>query len=337
MSTPLSLQTSTGSTAISGIECVTLGVRDLPAALQLCTDVLGLRVESDTRASVSLLASWRLAPTADVRLVELSADGYAFGRLRLAQFPPEAGHPTRLDHGPGAPDLPTDIGPKALDLYVANPLAATLDALVARGWPARHAPVRFHIRETETEEVMLSGPDGVPVLLMVGHRHPKRAQRVVPGAGRTSEVATVSVVTADLAATRRFYVEGLGLAADGVDDTMDGEDARCVCRLFGVPEDTRVQLVLFRDPSQPSGKVLAVHFAGLPHRPLQHPMRPGNVGMALFSSRCHDLDALRARLERHWAQEERPIMHAALGDGRPARVMLVRGPNGELFEFIERS
>jgi catechol 2,3-dioxygenase-like lactoylglutathione lyase family enzyme len=320
---------------ISGIECVTLGVRDLAAALRLFRDEFGLRVESDTRASVSLLSVWGLRPYEDVRLVELSCDGYPFGRIRLAAVP--AGAPiTRDDHGPVAADRATDAGPKALDLYVAPPLEDAIRAVQAAGCAPRGPAVRFEVRETVTEEVIVTGPAQVPLLLMVGHRHPRRAQREVPLPGRTSEVATVSVVAADLDATRRFYVDGLGLAADGVDDELQGEDRARVCRLMGAPEDSRVSLVLFRDPAQPSGKVLAVHFHDRTTAALANAMRPGNLGVSLFSTRCPNLESLRDRLQAGGVAEHLPILHVALGDGMPARVMLTRGPNGELFEFIER-
>jgi len=321
---------------ISGIECVTLGVADLEAALRLYRDVCGFRVESDTRAAVSLLSVWGLAPYADVRLIELSCDGYAFGRLRLAGFGGDEPAVTRRDHGPGAVDRPTDAGPKALDLYVAPPLPRTVAVLTGAGCALRAGPIRFLVRDSDSEEAMLTGPGDVPLLLMVGHRHPARAQRAIPAEGRTSEIATVSVVVADLAATHRFYVDGLGLRADDIDDELQGVERGRVCRLFGVPEDTRVSLVMFRDPAQPSGKVLGVHFHERTTAALANAMRPGNIGINLFSTRCAHLEALRERLQANGIAEHLPITHVALGDGMPARVMLARGPNGELFEFIER-
>jgi len=321
---------------ISGIESVTLGVRDLAAALHLFRGVCGLRVESDTRAPVSLLSVWGLAPYADLRLVELSCEGYGFGRIRLAGVQDPDARVTRRDHGPGASDAPTDVGPKALDLYVAPPLTDAVGVLGSAGCPLRAGPTRFVVRDSDTEEALLTGPDGVPLLLMVGHRHPQRAQRSVPPPGRTSEVATVSVVVANPEMTRRFYVDGLGLSADDIDDELAGDERRRVCRLFGVAEDSRVTLMLFRDPAQPSGKVLGVHFHERTTRELANPMRPGNVGINLFSTRCAHLEALRERLQVAGLAGHLPILHVALGDGMPARVMLLRGPNGELFEFIER-
>jgi catechol 2,3-dioxygenase-like lactoylglutathione lyase family enzyme len=322
---------------ISGIECVTLGVRNLEAALALFRDVCGFKVESDTRASVSLLSLWGLAPYEDVRLIELSCDGEAFGRIRLARFPEPWLRVTRRDHGTAAADEPTDVGPKALDLYVAPPLKTAIGVMTAAGCELRAGPVRFIVRSNDTEEALLTGPADTPLLLMVGHRHPKRAQRAVPRPGRTSEVATVSVIVADRDATRRFYVDGLGLRADDIDDELDGDNRARVCRLFGVPEAGRVSLMLFRDPAQPSGKIQGVHFHDRTTRELAAPMRPGNLGISLFSTRCAQLETLRERLQDGGLTAGHlPIVHVALGDGMPARVMLARGPNGELFEFIER-
>lgn len=321
---------------ISGIECVTLGIAELGPALTLFRDVCGFRVESDTRASVSLLSLWGLPPYLDLRLVELSCDGYAFGRIRLAEFGNPDAATTRLDFGPDAPDRPTDVGPKALDLYVPPTLEAAIAVLKGQGCGLRAGPISFSVRETMTEEALLTGPGDTPLLLMVGHRHPARAQRAVPAVGRTSEIATVSVVVEDLEATRRFYVDGLGLRADDIDDELRGAECQRVCELFGAPADTRVSLVLFRDPAQPSGKILGIHFHERTTGGLRNPMRPGNLGINLFSTRCPNLEPLRERLQHAGLAGHLPIVHVALGDGMPARVMMIRGPNWELFEFIER-
>jgi catechol 2,3-dioxygenase-like lactoylglutathione lyase family enzyme len=321
---------------ISGIESVTLGVRDLEGALTFFRDVCGYTVNSDTRASVSLLSLWGIAPYEDVRLVELSRDGYGFGRVRLARFPGPLTRVTRRDYGAAATDLPTDVGPKALDVYVAPPLAKAIEDLSGAGCALRAGPVRFTVGASETEEALLTGPAETALLVMVGHRHPARAQRAVPAPGRTSEVATVSIVVANCEATRRFYVDGLGLSADDIDTELGGEDRARVCILFGVPEDSRVSLMLFRDPAQPSGKIQAIHFHDRTTHELAAPMRPGNLGISLFSTRCAQLESLRERLQGCGLAGHLPIMHVALGDGMPARVMLARGPNGELFEFIER-
>ena len=126
---------------ISGIESLTVGVRDLAAALSLFRDRMGFRVETDVRASVSLLVAWKLPVHSDLRLVTLSMDGYPFGRIRLAGIGTGTGSATRLDFGPDAVDRPTDVVPKALHLYTGSPITQGLDALVAAGCTARGEPV----------------------------------------------------------------------------------------------------------------------------------------------------------------------------------------------------
>jgi len=184
--------------------------------------------------------------------------------------------------------------------------------------------------------VIVSGPDGVPLLVMVGHSHLPGNRRFAPAAGRFSEVATLSVVAADLDASRRFYEEALGYVHEATDVELRGEHRDAACRLFGVAEGTRVHIALYRERRQASGKVVLVHFYDRTTGPLAHPMRPGQPGISLISCRCSSLDALSARFGRAGGQVESVIQHAAVDDGTPCRVMLVRGPNGELFEFVER-
>jgi catechol 2,3-dioxygenase-like lactoylglutathione lyase family enzyme len=321
---------------ISAIESVTVGVRDMDAALSVFRDRMQYRVELDVRASVSLLSVWRLPVHEDVRLVTLSADGHGVGRIRLAQFSDTSGVATRLDYGQGAPDLATDAGPKALDIYTGAPIDEAIGVLAAAGCTPRSRPERFEIGSHDTEEVILTGPDGVPLLLMVGHAHQSGTRRFAPAAGRFSEVATVSIVTADLDASRRFYEEALGYVHEATDVELRGEHRDAACRLFGVPEGTRTHIALYRERRQASGKIVLVHFYDRTTRPLERPMRPGQLGITLFTCRAPSLDALSARFGRAGGQVESVIQHAAVDEGTPCRVMLVRGPSGELFEFVER-
>jgi catechol 2,3-dioxygenase-like lactoylglutathione lyase family enzyme len=321
---------------VSVLESITVGVRHIDAALGVFRDALGLRVESDRRASVSLLSAWHYPVHADVRLVELSGDGHGFGRVRLAQFDPPPAHATRLDAGAGAPDRPTDVGPKALDFYTGSPVEKGLAVLERAGCARRTDPTRYRVEAVEVEEVIVNGPDGVPLLLMVGHSQDPRLMRQAVAAGQFSEIATVSVVTADLEASRRFYGECLGLLSD-FDAEVPPEFRDPVCRLTGIPPATRIHFIAYRDSEQPSGKFLLVHFFDATGAQLAHPMAPGQLGISLFSLRCDDLDTLETRVrEMQFEIVTRPT-HVALGDGAPARVMLARGPNNELLELVERN
>jgi catechol 2,3-dioxygenase-like lactoylglutathione lyase family enzyme len=321
---------------MTAIESATVGVRDLDGALALFRDTLGYRVELDLRASVNLLAAWKLPVHEDVRLVTLSCDGHPWGRLRLAHWRGAAAAVTRDDFGPGAPDRPTDAGPKALDIYTGAPISAALEALAAAGCVARGRAERFHIGSNDTEEVIVSGPSGLALLVMVDHGHVAGIRRLSPAAGQFSEIATVSIVTRDLDASRRFYEEALGWVHEATDVELWGEHRDAACRLYGVPEGTRVHMAVYRERRQASGKVVLVHFHDRTTGPLAHPMQPGQDGLALLTCRCPDLEALAARLGRAGGQVESVIQHVAVDAGIPCRVMLVRGPSGELFECVER-
>ncbi len=201
---------------IPGLESVTVGVGHLDTALAEFRRIKGMRIESDTRASVSLLSAWRYPVHADVRLVELSCDGRPFGRVRLAQYEADVGVP---------------------------------------------------LRDFQPESAL------------------ERA--------------------ADAAASRRFYHDCLGLTC-----TLEE----------GLAEE-------FREPV----RRLAGGADGVPQR-----MAPGRLGINLFSLPCEDLDALEGQLRALDVEIKTRPTHVALGNGTPARIMLMRGPSQELLELIER-
>ncbi len=61
------------------------------------------------------------------------------------------------------------------------------------------------------------------------------------------------------------------------------------------------------------------------------------AGIYLFTLSCPDLDALEARLGELEAEVVTRPTHVALGNGTPTRILLARGPNQELLEFVERT
>ena len=315
---------------VTAIESVTVGVSDLGRALALFQGIMGLRLEQrfDTDA---LASAWHLAPGTRVSIAELSCEGYPIGRLRLAQYQPQASTRVRVHSGPGRHDAAADIGPKAIDFYVADPILPLYQRIVSAGYAARSAPIRHEVADTISEEFVFWGPDGVPLLLMVGHRHSAAQLRGVLSPEGFSEVATVSVVGGDVALTRRFYGEVMGLVAL-VDTETAPEFLDLACELTGVPRGTRIHWLLYGAPDEPSGKILVVHFDGAGGARLAGRMRPGRLGFSLMTHATDDLDGLCARVEAGgFAVFQRPV-RVRWPDGE-RRVMLVRGPNEEMFEF----
>ena len=115
------------------MQSITVGVSDLPAALRLFHDVMGLKVESRGPVSASRAALWQLPAGTRGEMVELSCQGYPIGRMRLVALDPMPREVVRLDTQIGGPDSPLDIGPKAIDFYVRSPAEDSWRELVAAG------------------------------------------------------------------------------------------------------------------------------------------------------------------------------------------------------------
>lgn len=315
--------------SIYGMTSVTVGVSDMEESLGLFRDVMGLTVESDAQAPRALLDAWGLPENVTARLVELTCRGYPAGHLRLAQYSPAPTEAVRLDHGPGAVDSSTDIGPKAIDFYVPEPMSAAVGAITGAGYAFRSEPIRYELGDIESEECLFSGPDGVPALLMIGHRHPPESMRELPAGVRFSEIATTSVVCADPEAARRLYCDALGMEP-GTDAWVPEENLDLARRLTGVATASAMHFLVLAAPGEPSGKLLFVHFAGAPGKRLTGRMRPGKLGVNLFSYTADNLDAT---LER--ACEAGGILLRAPAQVGESRVALLLGANEELLELTE--
>ena len=312
------------------MRAITVGVSDLSAALRLFHEVMGLKIEWRVALSAERRRFYGLNDSARGEWVELSCQSYPVGRLRLLQLTPTPTSTVRRDTQLGGPDSPLAIGPKAIDFYVAPPIATPLAELTAAGCIARSKPIRYLIGTTESEELVLFGPDGVPLLLMIGHRHNPSSMRAGTPHGKYSEVPTISVIAGDLNATRRFYGDLLGLTAM-VDAEVAPEYRDLACTLVGIPAGSRLHYLMYQDPNEPSGKILLVHFFALSTTRIAGRMHPSNLGVGMYTHDCRDLDAFATRLRAAGAAVE---AEPTLVDGE--RLMLVRGPNGELFEFSER-
>ncbi len=307
---------------------VTVGVSDLEGAIALFGGVMGLRVEERRWLTAEERAAWHLE-VGRVELVELSCAGYPIGRLRLLSCTPQSLERVRDDHGGG--DSGTDIGPKAIDFYVPPPISEYVAELESNGCVARSVPVRHETEDYDSEELVLSGPDGLPMLIMVGHRHDPAQMRRFPPGTRYSEIATVSVVCGDLEQNRRFYGELMGLSVAFESETRP-EFADDVADLTGVAKGSRIKFIVYFDPAEPSGKILLVHFFAASTRRLTGRMSPGKLGVVLYSHHCRDVDGLHARMaDAGYEIVTAPTTLATAGNAR--RVLLVRGPNEELFEF----
>lgn len=319
----------TAQPTVSAIQCVTVGVSDLEANLAIYRDAMGLVEEARYPISPSLADAWGLGAGATGEIVELSCAGYPMGRVRLAHFQGVASVKVRSY----TEDSGTDVGPKAIDFYVRDPISHAISIFEGLGLKSRSPPVKHQVGNEISEELSFRGPDDVSILLMVGHVHPPTSLRPSWTEGDFSEVATISIATGDLAASRRFYVDTLGLVA-GRDRESGDADRANVAKLTGTPQGGRISFTIFQQPGEPSGKILVLHFFDSPSKRLVGRMRPGNLGFSLMTHTVSDLDALHERLMDGGYEVFAPPTTAEV-NGVSRRLMLARGPNEEMLEFVE--
>lgn len=318
---------------VSAMRFATVGVSSMKQALALFQGIMRLKLEKQSTAPSGLLAAWKVAPGIKARMAELSCKGYPIGRLRLVEFSPTPGQKVRLDHGDINPDTGTDVGPKALDFYVADPILKAVRKIEAAGYRFRSPPVKHRIADTISEECLFSGPDGVPILLMVGHRHSQASLREGSPDGPFSEVPTISIVAGDLDRTREFYEGVLGLTA--ITDAETPEQYRnLVNDLTGTPQGTRIHFLLYADSPEASGKILCVHFFDRTGKRLMGRMKPGHLGFSLLTHDTGDIEGLHEALRAFGAEIVTPPTLIA-GDGKAYKTMLAKGPNEEMFEFTQ--
>lgn len=314
----------------TSLKIVSVGVSDMDAALRLFRDLMGFQVEHDT----VLPAVEDADPTftfPEQRAVDLSVDGYPTGRVRLLATPASAPR-VRDDHG--GPDSPSDIGPKALDFYIVEPFEEVLDLLASVGCHPRSEPIHWRLGPFESKEVVVSGPDGVPLLFMVGVNHQPDMMRPVP-AGRTfGEMATQSVLVEDVAATKAFYEQVLELH-EIADVGVDPDYSDVLATLVDVRQPSGLRALVYAAPGDASGKYLLLQFNDPEGgRRLTGRMRPGHLGVALFTHDTDDLDARLVAAETHGIRAS--SVHVRQEPDGSFRTAFLIGPNEELIQLRER-
>lgn len=319
---------------VSASEYVMIGVSNMDEALSLFHDTMQLTVEADYFASASLKQAWGIPELRKAHIVELSCRGYPAGRVRLISYDPVPEQKVRVHHGDGPHDSATDIGCKAIDFYVNDPIKIRYNEIIDAGYETRSEPVLHEVGDNISEEFVFWGPDGVPLLLMVGHKHGSDQLRAGSPNGPYSEIATVSVVGADIDRTCAFYTDILGLKLI-IDNESTPDFVELVNKLTGTPAGTNIHWHLFASADEASGKILVVHFPGAEAKRLSGRMRPGHLGFSLLSHSVDDLGALHDDLSAAGYGIMTPPTEVDYAGSRK-RIMIAHGPNEELFEFVER-
>ena len=312
---------------VGAVRSVTIGVDNLDRALALFKDTMGMSIEARTQLSAARRSAWQLPDGVTGELVELSCAGYPVGRVRLLRLTPTPTTFVRDDAGPQATDSPIAYGPKAVDTYAQGVFEDAVEKFTRAGLEPRHdAPAVY---PGGLRESIFTGLGRTPTMVMERPSTPSSDMRADLPTDRFSEIATMSVISRDLDATRRFYGEILGFESRS-DRIMPDSFAEPVRTLTGGPAGVPIHWVIFAEPGQGSAKFLVLDFAQSPKVPLRNGMHPRHLGIGVYSFPVSDIGTLAGRLHAAGFEIIAPPQSV---DGAPT--MIVRGPNGEFCEFVE--
>lgn len=331
------------------MESVTVGVGNVESGLQFFRDRLGLRVVNDTRASVGLVAAWRRPVHESVRLVDLasaasivspstggkkkkvvpaSSKSLPPGRVRLAVYEDVRLSPASRD-ALGDKTIPSTSGPWGLEFTgsadgpVSSSLVQGPDGLLVL------APASFGEQGPSPSQATRNPPAVGSVSTSATRSAPSSAsatgKHAALAAARSASLSALWISTSHFAASTRFYTEALGLQS--VNDPT----------LAAHLTNTKVsECVAFSSKEFPQFKLVLASFdTPTLEQQIATSMAVGQLGFNLISMRCDDLDELQKRIEALGIEPVTEPAHVGMPFGYPGRVMIVAGPNGELFEFDE--
>ena len=244
--------------------CVTLGVGDLDAALDLWETRFGFRRREDWLNRQALADRWSLEASRVANQALLGAPGTEHGWVRLVQF---------HDPDPVIRERarPWDRCAKNLDIRVDN-LPARLPILEAAGchflnddYSEVTAP-----NGTRFREMHLHAHDGINIVLLEVLDDPLPFSEQ----GFTG-VSTLVTPVADLVAEKDFYTHRFGLDTH-FHHTLEGEE---VTRMIGLPDGARLDLCVLGEPGVRTGQMELIRYRGVHGQDLFPRARPPARGI----------------------------------------------------------
>ena len=258
----------------NAIAHLVVGVRALPAALQLWVETLGFTILAQREGPDAGLARlWDLQPERIRAQALLGTPGLAAGRLHLVEFADPL-PPVRQDA------QPTDLVPKNIDL-VCDDIQLRFAQLTQAGYRFRSQPARYEAEEggevLEIFEALMPAHDNVNVVILqlVGRQFPFTPQGF---AGVSSFVPVVP----DAEAETRFYQEVLGLPLNFI-HRLDGQHIE---RMIGLPPGGAVEMRMLGSLESHAGRIEMAQYHGITgfnRYPLAKPPALGTLHAVFFA------------------------------------------------------
>lgn len=309
---------------ISELRAATVAVSDLERSRAFYAETFGYTVHGAETAVGGAEAerAWRMPRGLTGRTVVLGPEGAATGLVRLVSFD-APGERIWGDYSRAH-----DLGHYALNIRVGD-LGQALDRLARTGGGVRSKPTHWTVTpELSAWDSLSFDPDGV--VLDVFQLEPAPGTAFADYDGRSSELQTVAVHSADAPASAAFY-EALGFVKL-YDKVVEGMES-----FFQFPEGTGLHNINMYVPGDTmNGRVEIAQYVGLAGRSLRERAVPPNLGILSVSLETDDLAATAALLAERGAEPVCAPVGLDLPPHGPALVQPFFGPDGEVLEFYQR-
>lgn len=300
-----------------------VSVADLDARLAFFRDVAGWELVSQGPVGDEQLKAWRIPPGVPAQTALMRQPGATRGLVRLVAF---AGARERIRSSA----RPWEAGGWAgLNIRVRG-IEGAFRTLQLHGWQGFSDPVTFRVPPYTVREVMAVGPDGLTASFIERVDPPLAAD----WPGLWSRAITVFEVTADPAASARFYGEVLGLKARL---SYDGPAAEPGMNLLGLPHDQVAQVTRhvrwWQQQGREDGTIASLGFRGAAGRDFADTAAPPRLGLFLVAMPVADAAARCRRAAAAGSRLVRSPNELLRVDGGRAISCTVQTPSGSWLEL----
>jgi catechol 2,3-dioxygenase-like lactoylglutathione lyase family enzyme len=203
------------------------------------------------------------------------------------------------------------------------------------GWTAYNDPYDFGFGDLRLRNIVLRGPDGVNVAIYEWIA-PKRAD--ARPAGALSKAFNAMQMVADLDASLKFYVDGLGFRIVQKGEFIDAVDQPTNFALpvnLATKVKRRYAILIPEGGNDEAGRVELMEFEGLAGRDLSSHARLDARGVASLLFPVEDLDAAATQAAACGARFVREVAAIDLAPYGRAHAFTIASPDGALLTFFQ--
>jgi catechol 2,3-dioxygenase-like lactoylglutathione lyase family enzyme len=300
-------------------------VPDLAPWIETLTRVGGWEVAARSPPDATLNQLWRLPEAARTQQVLMRNIGARKGYIRLVCVTGAPQQQIRPD------DQAWETGGvAALDLRVTD-LAATRDALHARGWRAPSDPVRYKAYGVEDLQWAPVSPDGVRLSFI---------QRIAPALQgwpelkHWSRAANAAISTPNIAAGQAFFT-ALGLREVGHTNTVGGDGPNVMGLPWQFERQLKIDIRGFAGGPDGDSAVELIAMPQAAGRDYAAAAHPPNLGIAALRVHIQNANDAAARLTTLNTPPLTPAISLQIPPYGACHAFSISSPDGVRLELFE--